>query len=425
MKTFEIRPGISGQLLVLPNQLTVVMVKNPKAPSVSVIHWVKGGSMQEHRTSPDGRGITGIAHLFEHMMFRPLGAGKPAFDDIVQKLGAKVNANTRNSATVYISSVGSENLHELLKAEADRFQHLHVTDDLLALEKKAVESEYQVNHDSNPNYDLWETITRASFPNHPLEWGVSGFRADLYTIKAEDCNAFFSRVYRPNNIGLFIVGDFDFDETKQWVTELYSAWPAGDQTQMPPPYQHKDAMVEAKGHVPSESSMFWMGFRIPYPSTADHARDLAHFITFYSSYSLANRQLVDELKLASAVSSVNYDYDTAMIKLAVVRMPHASITTITDHVLQLADTLKNLSDEDFTAYQARYNMGLAEGTLRNAQLADMMAHSWGKYGDIDYALDLLQGRVKLSKEQVVDALAPLIVRHNTIIATSPSPSQKH
>ncbi len=55
----------------LANGLTVVLTPNPAAPLVSIYHWVKAGSLHE---TP---GVTGIAHLFEHMMFRPV-APNPA-----------------------------------------------------------------------------------------------------------------------------------------------------------------------------------------------------------------------------------------------------------------------------------------------------------------------------------------------------------
>lgn len=428
MQTFSLRPGVTGERLQLPNGLMVVLVQNPKAPSVSVIHWVKGGSMHELRTAADGRGITGIAHLFEHMMFRPLGPGKPDFDSIVQKLGANINANTRNSATVYTSSVGSENLLPLLQAESDRFCNLHVTDDLLDLERKAVESEYQVNHDSNPSYDLWETITRAAFPNHPLEWGVSGFRDDLYTIKAEDCNAFFDRIYRPNNVGLFIVGDINIPQVKEWVMTLYGSWERGQDTALPPPYQGPGKTITTVGHVPSESSAFWVGFRIPYPEPdhrpKNHALDLAHYILFDAPYSIAKRVLIDQKRYVSALVSVNYDYDTAMLKLVAVAMPGIVQSTIQDAILALPDQLKALSDEDFQAYLANYTIGLTEGSLRNHDLADLLALSWGKYGSLDYGLDLINHSLSVSKDDVVQAITPWLVRENMIVATSPAPAPK-
>src|SRR4051812_35351622 len=58
------------------NGLTVFLTENPKAPNVRVSHWVKAGSLHEKP------GSTGIAHLFEHMMFRPLKPGAPTFFEL-------------------------------------------------------------------------------------------------------------------------------------------------------------------------------------------------------------------------------------------------------------------------------------------------------------------------------------------------------
>src|SRR5438045_1971842 len=73
----------------LPNGLTVFLTENPKSPNVRVSHWVRAGSLQEKP------GTTGIAHLFEHMMFRPVRPGAPTFFEISTKLGGQLNANTR------------------------------------------------------------------------------------------------------------------------------------------------------------------------------------------------------------------------------------------------------------------------------------------------------------------------------------------
>ncbi|HPI41750.1 MAG TPA: pitrilysin family protein, partial [Pseudobdellovibrionaceae bacterium] len=198
---------------ILDNGLEVFLTPNPKAPNVQVAHWVKAGSLHEKK------GTTGIAHLFEHMMFRPLKMGAPSFDQQVDKLGAINNANTRFESTYYHTSVPSKNLNELLKIESERFRNLKVSDGLLDLERGAVWSEYSTKFDSNPMLDLWFQIYRKAFPGHPFGWTIIGFREDLEKIKASDCNEFFNTYYRPNNIGLFITGNFDLDKTLPSVLE--------------------------------------------------------------------------------------------------------------------------------------------------------------------------------------------------------------
>ena len=107
IKEVRLRDKVTAAQYELANGLTVVLLPNKLAPLTSVYHWVKAGSLHE---TP---GITGIAHLFEHMMFRPLTPDEPTFFMKVKKLGVAANAFTEFAMTVYTSTVPTKNLHEL------------------------------------------------------------------------------------------------------------------------------------------------------------------------------------------------------------------------------------------------------------------------------------------------------------------------
>ncbi|NJO12598.1 MAG: insulinase family protein [Gammaproteobacteria bacterium] len=220
----ELRGGAKVYEYVLPNQLTLIIIEKPDAPLTSIYHWVKAGSLDE---TP---GITGIAHLFEHMMFRPLAPEEPSFDDKVNKFGASINANTRFESTVYTTTIPTRHLATVLQAEAARFKGLKVTDELLNIEREAVRSEYQTGLDTNPILDFWYTTYIKSFPEHPLGWQIVGVREDLDKIKAADCNAFFAKHYRPNNTGLIIGGAVSAPQVLRLVEASYGDWGAGAQT---------------------------------------------------------------------------------------------------------------------------------------------------------------------------------------------------
>ena len=97
----------------------MVSVERFAAPTVSVQLWVRTGLRHERP------GITGIAHLFEHMMFKGsknLGPEKHAQE--VMKIGGQLNAYTTHDATVYYEDVAAQNFDAILALEAERFQHL-------------------------------------------------------------------------------------------------------------------------------------------------------------------------------------------------------------------------------------------------------------------------------------------------------------
>ena len=202
----RINSSVTTEEYKLPNGLSVFLTVNRFAPNTVISHWVKVGSLHEKN------GITGIAHLFEHMMFRPLKPGNPSFFDIAGKLGADFNANTRFESTYYYTAVPNKNLMSLLEAESNRFKNLRVTDDMLDAERKAVWSEYSTKFDANPHIDLWFQIYQKAYVGHPFGWMIIGFREDLDKIKANDCNEFFKNYYTPNNTGLFVTGNFDSEK---------------------------------------------------------------------------------------------------------------------------------------------------------------------------------------------------------------------
>ncbi|RZA22778.1 MAG: insulinase family protein, partial [Proteobacteria bacterium] len=272
----------------LPNGLTVVLTPNSKAPTTSIYHWVKVGSLNE---TP---GITGIAHLFEHMMFRPLSKDVPNFDTLVRPLGGDINANTRYGATVYTTTISNGKLGEALKLESDRFQKLVVSDELLKVEREAVRSEYSMGIDSKPMMDLWFTLFQKGFPGHPYGWTIVGDRADLDKINAKDCNTFFQKYYKPNNIGLFIAGDFTLDQAKAWVDQYYGGWQRGETVKTPPPFKNK-GMIRAEGKLSSQAQNILLGYRLE-DLTGDNFTlfTLADHILAGSSNSLASKRLVDK-----------------------------------------------------------------------------------------------------------------------------------
>ncbi|RYZ54978.1 MAG: insulinase family protein, partial [Proteobacteria bacterium] len=302
-KVIAIQGDLKSYEYMLPNGLTVVLTPNSKAPTTSIFHWVKVGSLHE---TP---GITGIAHLFEHMMFRPLQKDAPTFDTLIRPLGGDINANTRYGATVYTTTVSNGKLGEALKLESDRFKKLVVTDDLLKVEREAVRSEYSMGIDSKPQMDLWFTLYSAGFPNHPYGWTIVGDRPDLDKISAKDCNAFFQKFYKPNNVGLFIAGDFDLEQAKAWVLANYGDWQKGENPTEPAPFKNK-GLIKAEGKLTAQNRNLLLGYRLdPINEKNFTLFTLADHLIANSASSLAKGRLVYGEKLASSVSSFNTDYD--------------------------------------------------------------------------------------------------------------------
>lgn len=408
----EIREQVSVYNYKLDNGLDVYITKNPKAPVVSVYHWVKAGSLHEKK------GITGIAHLFEHMMFRPVHKDDVNFFDKITALGGSANANTRYMATVYTTTVPGQNLEPLLKLEADRFQNLKVTDELLNIERKAVWSEYSTKFDTNPVIDIWGRIYEAAYPGHPYEWTIIGYRQDLEKINAKDCNTFFDRFYKPNNIGLFISGDVDPDKVIKLVRKYYADWKAGEKAVLPADFTKPTKFLQTKGRIASPSKQVLMGFRTKEESKNQMGYMFLNHILFGSNNSLGEKRIKQNAKLVSAISDFNYDYDSGMIKAFMVLLPKTTINQVTNEILKLKSDIENLSEENFNAYKQEFITSVLEGTLRNESLNEVLALSWGKYNDLNIFLKWDKNIREIQKDSIVKLLNSFYTKNNMVVVTT-------
>ncbi len=408
----ELREQVSINRYVLDNGLEVYVTKNPKAPVVSIYHWVKAGSLNEKK------GITGISHLFEHMMFRPVHKGEAGFFDKITSLGGSANANTRYMSTVYTTTVPADKLDPLLKIEADRFINLKVTDELLNIERKAVWSEYSTKFDTNPVIDIWGKVYQAAFPGHPYEWTIIGYRQDLEKINAKDCNNYFDKYYRPNNTGLFISGDVDPENVMKIVKKYYADWKKGENSSLPSEYAKSTKFVSVKGRIPSPSKQVLLGFRTINESKNPVEYMFLNHLLFGSGNSVAERRIKQSAKLVSAVSDFNYDYDSGLIKAFFVLLPKTSVTTLTTEVLKLKGDIEKMDEQNFNAYKQEFITSLLEGTLRNESLNESLALSWGKYNDLNIFLNWEKKIRAITKDSVIEILNKFYTKNNMVVVST-------
>ncbi len=205
----------------LPNGLTVTRVPFKSPGLVAYYTVVRVGSRNEVES-----GHTGFAHFFEHVMFKgtkkwPEGTR----DALLGKLGFSENAFTSDDVTVYHVNGPSTSLDTLIELEADRFMHLEYSEATFQTEAKAVLGEYHKNA-ASPGLKIEEQLLATAFTHHPYQHTTLGFYDDIkamptrYTYSKE----FFKRWYTPDNVYLFIVGEFDDAAVMKTVEKNYGPW---------------------------------------------------------------------------------------------------------------------------------------------------------------------------------------------------------
>ncbi|GAA3002018.1 pitrilysin family protein [Kitasatospora sp. NPDC058063] len=261
----------------LANGLRVVLSEDHLTPVAAVCLWYDVGSRHEVK------GRTGLAHLFEHLMFQgSANVSNNGHFELVQGAGGSLNGTTSFERTNYFETMPAHQLELALWLEADRMGSLLAALDETSMENQrdVVKNERRQRYDNVPYGTAFEKLTALSFPDgHPYHHTPIGSMADLDAATLEDARTFFRTYYAPNNAVLSIVGDIDPEQTVAWVEKYFGSIPAHDGKQPPrsgelPETIGREIREEIHEDVPSRALM--AAYRLPHDGTREaDAADLA------------------------------------------------------------------------------------------------------------------------------------------------------
>ncbi len=205
----------------LKNGMRLILVPNHDAPVFYIQTLVQTGSVQEALDKKLKR--TGLAHLFEHMMFKgtpKYPSGK--YDKLLSAAGeVGLNATTWFDRTNYFVNLPAEKIELILKLESDRFENLYIDEKLFKNEIGAVLGELKLGKD-RPGTVAYEELMRLIFGNHPYGHPVIGLKDDVASFTVEEAIYFYKKYYSPNNFTMLIIGDIDVGRTIRLVQKYYS-----------------------------------------------------------------------------------------------------------------------------------------------------------------------------------------------------------
>jgi len=247
----------------LKNGLRVLMVPRHQAKVLTYQTWFDVGSVHE-KLDPKLK-KTGLAHLFEHMMFR--GTEKypdGRFDELTARMGGeKQNATTHFYRTNYFVSIPSDQLEPLMALEADRTRALKLTGDVFEKEKGAVVGERRLHNDS-PMAIAGDELLMSLFDVAPFRWTILGTEEEIKGFTLEEAQYFYKTFYAPNNATIIVVGDISEDVLMKLLVKYYGDMPSQEvpRTVLPAePEKTKERRVE-KGHKQATSELLLIGYPI-------------------------------------------------------------------------------------------------------------------------------------------------------------------
>jgi predicted Zn-dependent peptidase len=206
----------------LKNGLRVLTLEDPKAATLSFQVWYDVGSRNEHP------GITGISHLFEHMMFRgSKNVGPEEHSQLIQAAGGQDNAYTTWDVTVYYEDVPPDQLELCARLEADRMSTLRLTPENLKAEREVVKEERRYRVDSQPVGQAIEEMTALAFTKHPYHWPTLGWPADLDSISLADVKSYYAIHYAPDKATIVVCGPVKHDDVMKVVKKYFGSLKPG------------------------------------------------------------------------------------------------------------------------------------------------------------------------------------------------------
>lgn len=201
---------------MLDNGLEVVVIPDHRAPVVTHMLWYKVGSADE------APGKSGIAHFFEHLMFKGTSNHAPGeFSSYIAKIGGRENAFTSYDYTAYYQQIAPGELKTMMEFEADRMRNLVLTDEVIGPERDVIIEERNSRVESSPQALLGEEVNATLYQNQPYRIPVIGWMQEIEQLNRADAVAFYQQFYAPNNAVLVVTGDVDEATVRTLAQETY------------------------------------------------------------------------------------------------------------------------------------------------------------------------------------------------------------
>ena len=282
----------------LKNGLKFIVLERHQAPVVSFHTYADVGSVDEVT------GITGMAHLFEHLAFKgSKGVGTrdyeaeekamtkmdaafqaikeerrkgeqadgkrlqelqkrleeaqqeatshlvpDEFEEALSRAGSTgLNASTSWDATRYTVSLPSNKVELWMSLESDRFLNPVLRE--FYKERNVVMEERRLRTENRPFGRLFEEFLGVAYKAHPYGEPIVGHMSDLETLTRAEAGTFFRKYYTPSNLTLAIVGDVDASEVRKLAETYFGRIPGGPkpdpvETVEPPQRGERRVVVE-------------------------------------------------------------------------------------------------------------------------------------------------------------------------------------
>jgi zinc protease len=333
----------------LDNGLRVLLLEDHRSPIAAFEVWYRVGSRNE------ARGLTGIAHFLEHMMFKGTPShGPKEFARLIEQNGGQNNAFTTQDVTSYYVNIAADKLDLVLDLEADRMHNLLLDPKEIDSEREVILEERRTRTEDDPGGFLGEEVGSLAFKAHPYGQPVIGWMEDIRRLTPEQIRAFYRAYYVPNNALVVAVGDFGAPALLEKIRARFGAIPRGP---APPPMLAVEPSQNGERRTvirkDAELPIVYLGYHVPNQKSTDApALELLSTILSSGRASRLYRDLVYQRQLALEAGGDFswFTFDPSLFWFWATPMPGQTPETMEKELLAHMERLKQepVTDEELT-----------------------------------------------------------------------------
>lgn len=413
-------PNLSAT--VLDNGLEVILIRDARAPLVTIEMAVRNGAFAE---TPE---TNGLAHFYEHMFFkgnRSL-ADQSAYLARTRELGIDFNGVTSNEAVRYYFTLPSANLEAGLSFMLDAVRYPSFNPDELQKEIGAVLAEID-RAESEPSFRFHRGVSEALFARYPERKNVLGDRKVIAGVTPAVLREFLARFYVPNNAVLVLAGDLEPAAALAAARKVFDDWPraadpfAAAPVPTHPPLQQPEQRLLVKADVRTATvRIVLQGPSVGQDPAATYAADVLSYILSQKNARF-QKLMIDSGQCLHAGLAYHTLAHTGPIYLSAVVEPaklDAAVAALLAEMGKLADA-DYFTDEELERAKTRLWVGEQFDREDSEEYALALGSWWCTTG-IGYYLGYGEQLRKVTRADITAYLTKYLIGQPRIVAVQVS-----
>lgn len=410
--TFKVHP------FTLDNGLRLLVVEDHSSPTLAYQTWFRIGSRDEVPNH------TGLAHLFEHMMFKGTKAHPEGqYEHILEQAGSEgLNAFTSQDYTAYIQEIPSSQLELLASLESDRMVNLVVNEQSFRTELGVVQNERRFRNENNPDGMIEQEMYGLAFKKHPYHWPVVGYQEDLDRMSAENAREFYQNYYNPSHATIIMVGDVTPDHALEVVKRYYGklpgkASPAHVIEAEPPQKETRRKTLALNIQV----QKVWIAYRVPAITSPDAPKlEVLASVLAGGKSSRLQRALV-ETGIASSVEASNPGNEDPSLFIIAVNLQKGKKAAQAEAVVnrELQRLFREpIADREMERVQNRLSFDFYSSLSSSYEKARFLGYFEATANDFQKGIEFRKDVAKVTPAEVQQAVKAYFVPDNRSVLTA-------